>query len=88
MKTIFRNTQGSIKIVIVASYIHALRALISDFFFSITLILNHFFFLFHTVSRNLWTDHVLGWWSHKDDPNVLFLKYEDLKKVCWGDVDF
>ena len=24
---------------------------------------------------------MLGWWKHKDDPNVLFLKYEDLKKV-------
>ena len=30
---------------------------------------------------NLWNDHVLGWWKHKDDPNVLFLKYEDLHKV-------
>ena len=28
-----------------------------------------------------WTNHVLEWWKHKDDPNVLFLKYEDLKKV-------
>ena len=26
-----------------------------------------------------WFDHVLEWWKHKDDPNVLFLKYEDLK---------
>ncbi len=25
-------------------------------------------------------DHVLGWWHHKDDKNVLFLKYEDMKK--------
>ena len=25
-------------------------------------------------------DHVLGWWTHKDDENVLFLKYEDMKK--------
>ena len=29
-----------------------------------------------------WNDHVLDWWKHKDDPNVLFLKYEDLQKVC------
>ena len=43
-------------------------------------------FVFHTVSRNHWTDHVLGWWNHKDDPNVLFLKFEDLQKVCWTDV--
>jgi len=41
-------------------------------------------FLFHTVSWNLWNDHVLGWWNHKDDSNVLFLKYEDLQKVCWS----
>ena len=25
-------------------------------------------------------DHVLSWWAHKDDDNVLFLKYEDMKK--------
>ena len=30
---------------------------------------------------NLWNDHVLGWWKHRDDPNVLFLKYEDFHKV-------
>ena len=27
-----------------------------------------------------WFDHVLEWWKHKDDPNVLFLKYEDMHK--------
>ena len=25
-------------------------------------------------------DHTLNWWAHKDDDNVLFLKYEDMKK--------
>ena len=25
-------------------------------------------------------DHVLSWWEHRNDDNVLFLKYEDLKK--------
>lgn len=25
-------------------------------------------------------DHLLSWYDHKDDPNVLFLTYEDLKK--------
>ena len=25
-------------------------------------------------------DHILSWWAHKDDDNVLFLKYEDMKK--------
>ncbi|KAL9974604.1 hypothetical protein ACROYT_G011660 [Oculina patagonica] len=32
------------------------------------------------VTWNFWNDHVLGWWKHKDDSNVLFLKYEDLQK--------
>lgn len=27
-----------------------------------------------------WNNHVLDWWQHKDNPNVLFLKYEDLQK--------
>ena len=25
-------------------------------------------------------DHVLSWWTHRSDDNVLFLKYEDMKK--------
>ena len=25
-------------------------------------------------------DHVPKWWAHRDEPNVLFLKYEDMKK--------
>lgn len=25
-------------------------------------------------------DHVLSWWAHRDDKNVLFMKYEDMKK--------
>ncbi|XP_070561191.1 sulfotransferase 1B1-like [Ptychodera flava] len=27
-----------------------------------------------------WFNHVLEWWDHKGDSNILFLKYEDLKK--------
>ena len=27
-----------------------------------------------------WVNHVLGWWKHRDESNILFLKYEDLKK--------
>ncbi|XP_070561100.1 sulfotransferase 1B1-like isoform X2 [Ptychodera flava] len=27
-----------------------------------------------------WFDHVLEWWGHRNDDNVLFLKYEDIKK--------
>ena len=37
--------------------------------------------LLSVVAWNAWNDHVLDWWKHKDDPNVLFLKYEDLHKV-------
>ena len=39
-------------------------------------------FLLCTVGWNLWNDHVLSWWKHRDDPNLLFLKYEDMHKVC------
>ena len=27
-----------------------------------------------------WFDHVLEWWKHRDAENILFLKYEDMKK--------
>ena len=27
-----------------------------------------------------WLNHVIGWWKHRDESNILFLKYEDLKK--------
>ena len=40
--------------------------------------------LFCEVAYSAWNDHVLGWWKHKDDPNVLFLKYEDLHKVMFS----
>ncbi|XP_068736182.1 sulfotransferase 1E1-like isoform X2 [Montipora capricornis] len=26
-----------------------------------------------------WNNHVLGWWKHRNDDNVLFLRYEDLQ---------
>lgn len=43
---------------------------------------DHFLKLFMDgqVESGLWFDHVLEWWKHKDDSNVLFLKYEDMKK--------
>ena len=31
-------------------------------------------------------DHVLSWWSHKDDDNVLFLHYEELKQDLQGQI--
>ncbi|XP_019849088.1 PREDICTED: sulfotransferase 1C2A-like [Amphimedon queenslandica] len=38
------------------------------------------------VEFGLWFDHVLSWWRHKDAKNILFLKYEDLKKDLPGSV--
>ena len=37
--------------------------------------------LFFVVFYGSWFDHVLSWWKNKDDPNVLMLKYEEMKKV-------
>ena len=37
-------------------------------------------FLQGEISYGSYFDHVLTWWAHKDDDNVLFLKYEDMKK--------
>ena len=30
------------------------------------------------VEFGSWFEHVQGWWRHRNDPNVLFLRYEDL----------
>ncbi|XP_068704974.1 sulfotransferase 1B1-like [Montipora foliosa] len=37
-------------------------------------------FIEGNVGYSKWTDHVLGWWQQRNDPTVLFLKYEDLQK--------
>ena len=37
-------------------------------------------FLQGDVPYGCYFDHVLSWWAHKDDDNVLILKYEDMKK--------
>ena len=44
-------------------------------------VLRSYFLLPIVVIYDFWNDHVIDWWKHKDDPNVLFLKYEDLHKV-------
>ncbi|KAJ1955062.1 hypothetical protein GGI12_005648, partial [Dipsacomyces acuminosporus] len=43
---------------------------------------DHWFQMFveGRVQRGDWFDHVLSWWKHKDCENILFLKYEDMKK--------
>jgi hypothetical protein len=35
-------------------------------------------FLKGKTSFGSWFDHVKGWWTHRRDPNVLFLTYEEL----------
>ena len=37
-------------------------------------------FLSGQVCHGNYLYHVLGWWEHRDNDNVLFLKYEDMKK--------
>ena len=37
-------------------------------------------FLRGEISFASWWEHVPEWWAHRDEPNVLFLKYEDMKK--------
>ena len=37
-------------------------------------------FLQGKVLYGSWFDHVLEWWKHRNETNVLFLKYEDMKK--------
>ncbi|KAJ1963395.1 hypothetical protein GGI12_002081 [Dipsacomyces acuminosporus] len=43
---------------------------------------DHWFQMFveGKVQRGDWFNHVVSWWEHRDCDNVLFLKYEDLKK--------
>ena len=43
---------------------------------------HHIFRCLIIVYWGSWAEHVLGWWRHRDDENVLLLKYEDMKKVC------
>lgn len=76
------NTQGSRNIITVSIKTFSERF----YFWCLHNIGFEWIFLLHTVSRSFWTDHVLGWWKHEDDPNVLFLKYENLQKVCCSDI--
>ena len=64
------------KDVAVSLYYH-FRALDSS-----TLVWDEFIqdFIAGNVMFGNYFDHVLSWWGHKDDQNILFLKYEDMKK--------
>ena len=37
------------------------------------------YFMAGKVAFGDYFDHVLSWWNHKDDDNVLFIKYEDMR---------
>ncbi|XP_077991024.1 sulfotransferase 1B1-like [Glandiceps talaboti] len=33
------------------------------------------------MGLGLWHEHVLSWWKRRDEDRILFLKYEDMKRV-------
>jgi hypothetical protein len=39
------------------------------------------YFMVGKVEFGDYFDHVLSWWAHKDDDNVLFIKFEDMKQT-------
>jgi hypothetical protein len=43
-------------------------------------------FLQGKVQYGNWVDHVVGWWSHRQDTNILLLHYEDLLADLPGSV--
>ena len=38
----------------------------------------HTFFAWY-VDGGFQFDHIASWWEHRDDPNVLFVHYDDMK---------
>ncbi|XP_044864880.1 amine sulfotransferase-like isoform X1 [Mauremys mutica] len=43
-------------------------------------------FLARKVGAGFWLDHITGWSTHRDDFNILFLTYEEMKKDLRGAV--
>lgn len=44
-------------------------------------------FMAGMVQRGSWFDHVLSWWEQRDLDNLLFLRYEDMKRNFAGELD-
>jgi hypothetical protein len=44
-------------------------------------------FLSGCVQRGSWFDHVLSWWAQRERENLLFLRFEDLKRDFGGQLD-
>ena len=42
-----------------------------------------FLFMFFLVYYSPFFGHILEGWAKRDNPNVLFLFYEDMKRVNW-----
>jgi len=66
---------------VAVSYFHFVRSFGPDSDFNGTFENFANFFVNGKGSYGLWSDHVLPWWKRRNDPHILFLKYEDLKKV-------
>ncbi len=67
------------KDVIVSFYFHYARFLVKR---DLTLEWDLFFrnFIYGNLEFGDFFDHVLSWWAHRNDDNVLFLTFEDMKK--------
>lgn len=70
------------KDVVTSFFHHHVKRRDSDDNISFDLTWDVFFdcFMNGKVAFGSWWSHVQEWWSHCDESNVLFLKYEDLKK--------
>jgi hypothetical protein len=88
------NSQHNIKYIYLArnprdvavSYFHNLRGIV-DFEWDGTWKEFLGYFMQGKVPYGSYCAHVLEWWKHKDDENLLFIKYEDMKQNLKGHVN-